>query len=247
VSKRVIIDGPYKDAAKRGRISSNSYNDLTIHALPGLHDYVASLVQMHVPVGGSIIDLASGSGAMCARLTDMGYKLTAVDYVEENFKSHGDVPFYKVDLNGEFQTEIKQKFNCVLAMEIIEHLENPRAFIRSITNLLEDDGVIVLTTPNISCPASKVQFIKTGTFEWFDDEKYTSEGHITPVSPWLISKIFSENKIAPVCQGSFDQPNRSIKDWLKFKFLTKFIGAISSQTRQEKGEIFSIVGKRDSK
>jgi len=39
-------------------------------------------------------------------------------------------------------------FDCVVALEVIEHLPNGRAFLRDVVSLLKPTGVLLLTTPN---------------------------------------------------------------------------------------------------
>lgn len=51
---------------------------------------------------------------------------------------YGDV--HTVDLN--------EKFDVIVAGEIIEHLENPGQFLRNMRRHLVDDGTIIVTTPN---------------------------------------------------------------------------------------------------
>jgi SAM-dependent methyltransferase len=45
--------------------------------------------------------------------------------------------------------ELNEKFDVVFAGEIIEHLVDLRGFFRSAAAVLEEDGVLVITTPNV--------------------------------------------------------------------------------------------------
>jgi len=45
--------------------------------------------------------------------------------------------------------KLNKKFNVIVAGEIIEHLENPGLFLDNIKNFLNDDGILIITTPNI--------------------------------------------------------------------------------------------------
>lgn len=50
---------------------------------------------------------------------------------------------------GDAQTiDLKRKFDCVVAGELIEHLENPGLFLRNMLKHLKLNGYLVLTTPN---------------------------------------------------------------------------------------------------
>ena len=243
MGKPTIIDEPYKIAAGIDDAGDNSYRGLRIHALPGLHEHVAEKIAEHVPRNARILDLACGSGAMCARLADMGYELTAADCVTENFRLHGHVAFEAVDLNSNFESAIEGKFDCVLAIEIIEHLENPRSFLRSVLRKCRKDAVVVITTPNIANPVSKAMFSRFGTFQWFSDDDYQREGHINPISPWLMEKILAEQDIHIIHKGSFGDPYYAVRNWWRMKWMARFIDLVSTEARAHKNEVLVVIGK----
>lgn len=45
--------------------------------------------------------------------------------------------------------DLKGTFDTVIAAEVIEHLTNPSGFLDSVENHLNDEGVLVITTPNL--------------------------------------------------------------------------------------------------
>ncbi len=48
--------------------------------------------------------------------------------------------------------------------EGIEHLENPYVFLREISRILKDGGLLILTTPNIVSLRSRIRFMGSGFF-----------------------------------------------------------------------------------
>jgi len=64
----------------------------------------------------------------------------AIDEIKElGFEvSYGDAQDFKID----------KKFNLIHAGELIEHLDNPGDFLKSVHKHLTDDGLVLLTTPN---------------------------------------------------------------------------------------------------
>ncbi|MDO8989977.1 MAG: class I SAM-dependent methyltransferase, partial [Sideroxyarcus sp.] len=150
--KSTILVDKYIRAATNSRVEGYNYKGLYIHTAPGLHDHVAGKIQGLLNTGTEVLDLAAGSGAMSLRLRDMGYRVTATDYVSDNFRLADDIDFVPADLNQEFSNEFKNQFDAVIAIEIIEHLENPRHFFRECNRALKPGGHLILTTPNIDNP-----------------------------------------------------------------------------------------------
>lgn len=96
----------------------NSYKGLAVHALPGLHEFVAEkALEFFVP-GATVLDIGAGSGAMCQRMLDLGFRVAATDYRRDGFKLES-VPFIQADLNQGFAALHADRFQCVIACEII--------------------------------------------------------------------------------------------------------------------------------
>jgi 2-polyprenyl-3-methyl-5-hydroxy-6-metoxy-1,4-benzoquinol methylase len=138
-------------------------------AVTGLHEQTIELICLP---NAHILDVGSYDGALAARLEDKGFVVDTVDIAGK--------PTYKIDLNN-FSWEIPNKYDYIIACEVIEHLENPRAFLRNISKCLKSSGTIILSTPNIENPISKLRFLMGGKFSLFDDDALVY-GHITPIS-----------------------------------------------------------------
>lgn len=172
INTSTIIVDAYRHPTQQPLSASNSYKGLRIHALPGLHEFMATKAVQYFNTAGTLLDIAAGSGAMSQRMKDMGYQVTAMDYVTENFKLHESTPFVTANLNELFSKQFLFPFDAIVAMEIIEHLENSRNFIRECFKLLEPGGKLIVSTPNIDSPASIASFLRSGTFLWFTDTEY---------------------------------------------------------------------------
>jgi 2-polyprenyl-3-methyl-5-hydroxy-6-metoxy-1,4-benzoquinol methylase len=181
----------YRKAARSEGAAWN-YKGLEIHAIPAIHERVAALAAGALPAGARVLDLASGSGAMCLRLRDLGLAPTGCDIVAENFRLHGSVPFIPVNLNHPLPEDMVGAFDCVIATELIEHLENPRHLLRQCFRALRPGGVLFVSTPNIDSPISQALHARTGEFQWFGEAEYRRDGHITPVSRRTLERALTE-------------------------------------------------------
>jgi SAM-dependent methyltransferase len=157
-----------------------------------VHDAVERLVSARFPAqeraSVRVLDLAAGHGALTLRLRDLGFRdLTAFELEAEKFVPDG-VVLEQVDLNTRF-SEGRGQYGLVVAVEIVEHLENPFQFLREIAALLGPDGTLLLSTPNIESAVGRVQFLLSGRFRWFDDLAFREYGHIMPISTWQLHKI----------------------------------------------------------
>lgn len=146
------------------------------HALPGTHERVVAAALRHAPAGGRALDLGAGSGALAERLQAAGFQVTAADAVNY-FELQTD--FVLLDFNQpDFDRCFTPGFDAITSVEVIEHLENPFAFLRGIARLLSDQGVAVVTTPNVDNAAGRLKFFRSGKLRPMDSK---SPEHITPI------------------------------------------------------------------
>ncbi len=242
--KHTLIVDRYESTACIEDAGSNNYKGLRIHALPGLHDFVGEQVSKHLRYGSKALDIAAGSGAMCLRLSDLGFSVDATDYVRSGFKLNGSIPFTEIDLNLDFADAFGSRYESIVASEIIEHLENPRHFARQIFALLRPGGRVLLTTPNIDSIPSKILFLSSGSFLWFEDQQYRSDGHISPLSQGQLQKIFSEAGFSLVAQSSFGSRFERLSGSPRLKLLTWLLGALFAPQPGLGGEIYVVVFER---
>lgn len=221
-----------------------NYKGLVIHALNGLHEFVGDKVKELFFDSANLLDLAAGSGALSLRLQDMGFKITAYDYEENNFRLKQSIKFNQVDLNNDFSKLSDCLYDGVVAVEIIEHLENPRHLIREIYDSLVPGGKVLITTPNIDNPVSLAFYVRFGWFQWFSDENYNNEGHITPVSQYWINKFLLEAGFVDVDIVSYGDPFRVLVGWPKMKYFARLLSFLTSIDKSKQGEIMVVSARK---
>lgn len=80
----------------------------------------------------------------------------------------------------------------VAAVEIIKHLENPRAFVRELVRLVCPGGTIVVTTPNQLSLLSKWTLMIKGQFNAFQDGPGLFPAHLSALLEIDLRRIARE-------------------------------------------------------
>jgi SAM-dependent methyltransferase len=178
------------------RKGKESYKGMIVAAAAGTHEAVLKTVRRFCGRDHLILELGAYKGAMIDRLRDNGYiRIMAADL--ENHLEITDVPHLKCDFNTEFSSGFGEKrVDCIIASEVIEHLDDPRAFLRQCRNLLADTGIIIITTPNIGFFEGRVKFFLRGELWGYGAKNYLSMRHISPISIEQFPLMLQESGLA---------------------------------------------------
>jgi 2-polyprenyl-3-methyl-5-hydroxy-6-metoxy-1,4-benzoquinol methylase len=97
--------------------------------------------------GGRVLDLGSGSGYGTASIARGGARVTGVDRVAPDPAQRGPADFVRADLRASpFRPG---SFDLVVSFQVIEHLEDPSAYLDALARALRAEGVALVTTPNV--------------------------------------------------------------------------------------------------
>jgi len=155
---------------------------------------------------GKILVAGAGRGGVSWALDQTGYDVTSIDLHPEHF-SIDDLTCEYADL-GENLVFDDDTFDVVLATEVIEHLENPFHFIREALRILNSDGVLIFTTPNVDNLISRWTFLVSGVFPYFRLQSFLGCYHVTPIHEWAVKRccLTTSSKIESIVYSRVDFP-----------------------------------------
>ena len=100
----------------------------------------------------SLLDVGCGGGLLCEPFARLGTKVTGIDASKNNIevaKIHAQKTNLQIQyLNKMPEEMINKKFDIILCMEVIEHVDNLELFIESCFKLLSKNGIIFFSTIN---------------------------------------------------------------------------------------------------
>lgn len=109
--------------------------------------------------GLSVLDVGCGGGLIAEPLKRLGADVTAIDAAEKNIavaQLHATKSGLEIDYQHESAETLAARgaaFDCVLALEVVEHVADLPGFLSTCADLVKPGGTIVLATLNRTLPA----------------------------------------------------------------------------------------------
>ena len=134
------------------------------------------------PLAGlSVLDIGCGGGLISEPLARMGAKVTGIEPKEANIKAaiaHAEPQGLDIDYRAatiEDLVAAGEKFDAVVCLEVVEHVPDVAAFLKSCAAAVKPDGVIVLSTINRTLKSFALaivgaeyvlRWLPVGTHQW---------------------------------------------------------------------------------
>jgi len=146
----------------------------------------------------AILDIGCGGGLLSEPMTRLGANVTGIDASSKNIgiaKLHAKKNKLKINYLCSSPEKLKtqKKFDVILNMEIVEHVEDINFFINSCSKLLKKNGLMFIATLNKTLKSYVfaiigaeyvLRWLPIGTHDW---EKF--------VRPEDLKKILSKNNL----------------------------------------------------
>ena len=154
-----------------------------------IYEMVATALKERGVAGGTLVDVGCGAGQLWPYLRRQFARYVGVDVVRyEGFPA--DAEFTQVDLDMGKVSLPDESVDAVAAIETIEHLENPRAFMRELVRLAKPGGWVVVTTPNQLSLLSLLTLVTKHRFNAFQDVHYPA--HLTALLEVDLRRVADE-------------------------------------------------------
>ena len=127
-------------------------------------EYITDKIKQHFKInagnlnylkGLNILDIGCGGGLISEPMARLGGRVTGIDASEKNIKVakiHAKKNELKINYLNKSPEELenKEKFDIILNLEVVEHVDNVGLYIESCYNLLKKDGLMFTATLNRS-------------------------------------------------------------------------------------------------
>ncbi len=102
--------------------------------------------------GITLLDVGCGGGLLSEPLARLGANVTGIDLSEEAIavaQNHAKGEGLTIDYrNASLEAMKGASFDVVVASEVIEHVDDPKEFVRQMARVLKPKGCVILTTLN---------------------------------------------------------------------------------------------------
>lgn len=157
---------------------------------PARLDYIRDAVVGHFGLenkprrpfeGLSCLDVGCGGGLISEPLARLGAGVTGIDPAERNIAAaaaHARLGGLQIDYQSSTAEDLLaagRRFEIVICLEVIEHVPDPAAFVRTLRGLLNPGGILILSTLNRTAKSFALaivgaeyllRWLPTGTHDW---------------------------------------------------------------------------------
>lgn len=154
-----------------------------------IYEAVAQNLDARGAGGDLLVDVGCGGGGLWPFLRGRFAHCVGVDAVRYQ-DLPPDVEFRRTDLDAGNVPVADASADVVASVETIEHLENPRAFVRELARVVRPGGLVVVTTPNQLSLLSLLTLVVKGRFSAFQDVHYPA--HLTALLRVDLQRIAAE-------------------------------------------------------
>lgn len=131
--------------------------------------------------GLTVLDVGCGGGILSEPLARLGAEVTGIEPAAESIavaKAHAEDGDIDIDYRAATAEEVLaegRSFDAVIASEVIEHVNDPAAFVKTLAKLAKPGGIVLLSTLNRTMKSFALaivgaeyvlRWVPRGTHDW---------------------------------------------------------------------------------
>ena len=181
-------------------------------------------------MGINILDVGCGGGLLSEPMSRMGANVTGIDASDKNIKIakiHSKKNKLKINYlcSSPEKLKSKKKFDVILNMEIVEHVEDINFFLKACSKLLKKNGLMFVATINKTLKSYVfaivgaeyvLRWLPIGTHEW---EKFVKPEDLKKI---LIKHNLTLNKLNGMSFNIIDD-EWNISEDLSVNYIGEFV------------------------
>lgn len=118
--------------------------------------HLVDVIAQRLPAGASIVDIGSGDGSQLVILARRGYRMTGVERDPRSVSLRGQAATVFEGSAEALPPQLARgTFDAVMFKQVLEHLVDPVAALRSAAELLKPGGVMFVEVPNNECTIAR--------------------------------------------------------------------------------------------
>lgn len=134
--------------------------------------------------GKRLLEVGAGTGELIAAALELGCEVEAIEISKRQARRLTELLGIDIHCMDFLNFSTSQKFNIVTMGDVIEHVTNPSAALEKAHELLEDNGILWISTPNFESGFSRIMK--------YNDPMWNEPYHITYFSYSGFEKLLRE-------------------------------------------------------
>ncbi len=118
----------------------------------GIESLLSPVLAVADKIEGSLLDVGCGFGFLVAAWEALGDGATKAQGIELASYGHWGREILNIDISHALLNENEHvkgnKYKYIFSGEVIEHVPDPALFLAQLSEFLDDDGILILTTPD---------------------------------------------------------------------------------------------------
>lgn len=128
-----------------------------------------NLICKNLPAKSKILDIGSANGDMSTELSILDYKVDGIEPLQESYenaknlaKKYGqNIEFKKIRIED---LDHNKKYDLLIMGEVLEHFYRPDKILKKMKEILNPNGKILITVPNMPSLRNRLKFGLFGIF-----------------------------------------------------------------------------------